>query len=126
MAEAQKDLVYAAFILLVLYLYILSTFDIRWLSNYAAYKNEVDIRMIAMPFSLLGATLIFNDMLYRQKRVIHWAFIIAYIGAGVYTVVRFFSDLLAAETFSDYWLTIAVYSLLVAIFTSSTDRPLGL
>jgi hypothetical protein len=118
MVKAQENLVYAAFILLALYLYLFSTFDIRWLSNYAGYKNEVDIRMIAMPFSLLGAMLIFNDMLYRQKRLLHWVFIIAYIGAGVYTAVRFFSDLQAA-----FLSAVAVYSILFLIFTSPVNRP---
>jgi hypothetical protein len=53
----------------------------------------------------------------------HWAFIIAYVGAGAYTAVRFFSDLQAAETFGGCLLAAATYSLLISLFASSANRP---
>jgi hypothetical protein len=122
MAEAQEDLVYAAFMLLALYLYLLSTLDVQKFSNYAEHKIEIIGKIITMHLSLLGATLIFNHMLHTQKHMRHWAFIIAYIGAGIYTAVRFFSDLQMAETYGGYALLLATYSAPVLYFTSSAYR----
>jgi hypothetical protein len=122
MAKAQEDLVYAAFMLLALYLYLLSTLDPQKFSNYAEHKIEIDGKIIIMHFSLLGATLIFNRM-YRQKHVVHWAYIIAYIGAGIYTALRLFSDMQVAETYGGYTLLLTAYSLPILFFTSSAHRP---
>ncbi len=123
MAKAQEDLVYAAFMMLALYLYLLSSLDVQKFSNYAEHKTEIIGKITAMHFSLLGATIIFNHTLYRQKHVLHWAFIIAYIGAGIYTAVRLFSDLQMAGTYGGYTLTAAAYSMPVLFFTSSAYRP---
>jgi len=122
MAEAQEDLVYVAFMLLALYLYLLSTLDVQKFSNYAEHKIEVIGKITAMHLSLLGATLIFNYTLYTQKHMRHWALIIAYIGAGIYTAVRFFSDL-QTETYGSYALLLATYSAPVLYFTSLAYRP---
>jgi hypothetical protein len=126
MAESQEDLVYAAFMLLALYLYLLSTLDVQKFSNYAEHKIEVVGKITAMHLSLLGATLIFNHTLHTQKHMRHWAFIIAYIGAGIYTAVRFFSDLQMAVTHDSYALLLTTYSVPVLYFTSlaySPERP---
>jgi hypothetical protein len=123
MVEAQKWLVYAAFMLLLLYLYFLSTLDVRKFSNYVEHKIEIVGKIVAMNFSLLGATLIFNYVLYRQKHMLHWAFIIAYIAAGVYTAVRFFSDLQMAKTYGGYTLLLTTYFAPILFFTTSAHRP---
>jgi hypothetical protein len=123
MAKAHEDLVCAAFMLLTMYLYLLSTLDVRQFSNYAEHKIEIVGKIITMHFSLLGATLIFNHVLYKQKRMLHWAYIIAYIGAGIYTAVRFFSDLQMAETYGGYTLLLTAYSAPVLYFASSAHRP---
>jgi len=120
MAKAQEDLVYAAFMLLALYLYLLSTLDPQKFSNYAEHKIEIDAKIIAMHFSLLGATLIFKQMIYEQKRTAHWAYIIAYIGAGICTALRFFSDM---QAYDGYTLLATAYSVPVLLFTSSAHRP---
>jgi hypothetical protein len=124
MAKAQGDLVYAAFMLLALYLYLLSSLDIQRLSNYAEHKIEAIGKITAMHFSLLGATLIFNHIWsYKKRCTWHWAFIVAYIGAGIYTTARFLSDMQVAETHGGYTLLLAAYSAPVLFFTSSTYRP---
>ena len=123
MAKAQEDLVYAAFMLLALYLYLLSALDPQKFSNYVEHKIEIIGKIIIMHFSLLGATLIFKQVIYEQKHAVHWAYIIAYIGAGIYTALRFFSDMQAAETYGSYTLLLTAYSLPILFFTSSVHRP---
>jgi hypothetical protein len=62
-------------------------------------------------------------MLYGQKHMLHWVFIVAYIGAGVYTAVRLFTDMQTAGTYGGYTLTVAAYSMPILFFITSTYRP---